>query len=74
VARDASPEQFRSVVAETRAGRLTVTHEVLRAATAVPRTSRGVPALSDEELSWLVALADGSSVAALARTARFSGG
>lgn len=72
VARQAPPAEFRRVVDQTRAGRLTVTQEVLRAATALPRTAREGPAPTDEELSWLHALAAGASVSAVAETAQFS--
>jgi DNA-binding NarL/FixJ family response regulator len=72
VPRDAPATEFRRVVEETRAGSLTLTLAVLRAAIATPRVTREALDLSDDELLWLRTLAAGRSVTEIAETAAFS--
>lgn len=72
VDRTAQTAEFRRVVAETRAGRITVSAAVLKAALAAPPSTSNRSNVSDEELSWLRDLASGLGVSAIAGRARFS--
>ncbi len=72
VARDAAATEFRRVVEETRAGSVTLTVAVMRAATATPPVAREALNMSDDALLWLRMLAAGRSVTEIAETAAFS--
>lgn len=70
--RDADADSLRRVVAEVRRGVVSVPIELFRAATALTTASHTAVRPTDEELGWLRALGDGSTVAALAESAGMS--
>lgn len=72
VPRDAEPAVLRRVLDEVVEGVVSLPLTVLRAATAAPRHTRQHGQPSDEELSWLRALAAGETVAALAARVGYS--
>ncbi len=72
VARTASASDLRRVVDETVSGRVSLSHDVLRALTAVPRGGGGLTEITDQEMAWLRALAAGSGVSSVARDAHLS--
>jgi DNA-binding NarL/FixJ family response regulator len=66
VPRDAAPAALRQVIEEVVGGVVTLSLDVLRAATVQPRPPRSGPAPTDDEIGWLRALGQGSTVASLA--------
>lgn len=72
VPRDADPDSLRRVVDEVAADTVSLPLAVLRAATALSRDEPGRQTPGDDELSWLRALAGGSTVQTIARSAGYS--
>ena len=67
MARESDAAVLRRIVDEVEQGVLRLSVDLLRAATALPRTGHGGVPPSDEELAWLRALAEGSTIALVAQ-------